>query len=179
MSIINEALKKAQTEKGSPALRGPVAPVQLIGREMEYERKKSKVNWGPVFILSVLLLITAPLIAPIFSTPFRNEARLFSYETMPGDSRKAQFAVEEAPRQMAPPAPVARPLFDAAGALRPALHLDGIVFSPNDQSYCLINGKILKSGDKIQGAELVRIAPQQVTLSYQGEKFVLAPEPAN
>lgn len=176
MSIINEALKKAQKEKGVSALRNHV-PIRLVGPELEYERKKSKVNWGPVFILSVLLLITAPLIAPIFSTPFRNESRLFSYENIPAASKKAQFAVEEAPRQIMAPTP--RPLFDATAALRPSLHLDGVVFSPNDQSYCLINGKILKSGDKILGAELVRITPQQVTLSYQGEKFVLSPEPPN
>src|SRR3989338_4546049 len=126
MSIITEALKKAQKEKGDSAFRGQPPPIQLIGQNMEYERKKSKVNWGPVFILSVLLLITAPLIAPIFSTPFRNETRLFSYEGVPGDSRKAQFTIEEAPRPMS--APPSRPLFDTVAALRPSLHLDGIVF---------------------------------------------------
>ncbi len=177
MSIINEALRKAQKDKGSSsALKagGAVAGPPLARFGVEYEQKKSKVNWGPVFILSVLVLITAPIIAPIFSTPFKNEFRLFSYETSAVTkqihgpdaalSRKSQFTIEEAPR----------PFFEPV-VPRPALELTGVVFSPNEDSYCIINGKVLKAGDKIQGVELVRITPRDVTMEYQGEKFVLSP----
>ena len=58
MSIINEALKKA-------------GQASKIGLGIEMERKKSRMNWGPIFVLLVLFFITGPIIAPIFSSPFR------------------------------------------------------------------------------------------------------------
>ena len=71
MSIINEALKKAGISKEL----GGAAPVQhdSVRRnlEIEFQRRKQSVNWGPLFILLVLVLITGPIIAPIFSSSFK------------------------------------------------------------------------------------------------------------
>src|SRR3989338_1217699 len=119
MSIINEALKKAIHEKEagfSPRDN------ELVRKNIEiaFQRKKPQLNWGPIFILLVLELITGPIVAPIFSTPFKTAAYSTGslsaksaaqnvpvqpvtdlakavVNSEPSAARKAQFAVEEAP----------------------------------------------------------------------------------
>ena len=164
MSIINDALKKAQKQdnqpKSTPAAEGrPGVEVQ------QYQKKKSDVNWGPFFVLAVLLLITGPIVAPLFSSPFRNQSHTSlnapqDLKTQAVDARKAQFGIEEAPANMMPLMAI------------PNLAVTGIVYSDQD-SYCIINGKILKVGDKIQGAKLVDVTPMSVTLEYHGERLTL------
>lgn len=149
MSIINEALKKAAREK-APVIR------QL---EFEHERKRGRWNWGPLFVISVLLLITAPIISPVFSTSFKTEPT----PTAPSLTRKGQFAIEEAPRVSA---------VSPFVASMPNLYLSGIVFSPQD-SYCIINEKIVKVGETVSGAKLVRVTPTDATLEFQGNNVVL------
>ena len=172
MSIIHEALKKAGQEvaggaKKTTPQRSEVRPPLL--------RKKKKDKWGPSFVLLVLTLITGPILAPIFSSPFRQSAYVAS-ETSAGSPVPmtsaapahvaAQFAVEEVPL----PAPIHSPrLFSAA----PNFSLSGVVVSSPD-SYCLINGKVVKVGEDIDGARLTAVSPELVTLEYQGRQIQIA-----
>ena len=57
----------------------------------------------------------------------------------------------------------------------PTLVLNGIVFSP-DSSYALINNKIVKEGDKIEGVIVVRITQDGVELKDQDAPFKLSPK---
>ncbi|MBI4432609.1 MAG: general secretion pathway protein GspB [Candidatus Omnitrophica bacterium] len=174
MSIINEALKKAsQTQevfRPTPAVTGR-AP------------RSSPINWGPIFVLLVLVLITAPIVAPLFSRPYHVEkvSQTFSATSaprqisiqqdipvnvtaMPSFSKaRPQFGIEESPL-VAGRSPVQ--------IQRPYMALTGIMFSP-DRSWCIINDKVVTVGDKIQGAKLTRITPEKVTLDYQGEPVIL------
>ena len=184
MSIINEALRKAGQEKlpenivnrsVSPPVLTPAGA--LAGKKIlpELPKKKQKVNWGPLFVVLVLLLITGPLIAPIFSSPYRNTVTTYpvpSYQEtlkaseapkVPAASNlKAQFAIEELPV-----APIARPV-----PFRPDFAINGIVYSsPN--SYCIINGRVVQVGEKIDGAKLISVTPEKATLEYQGDKMDL------
>ena len=184
MSIINEALKKANREKENiPVGQSQESAKKNLG--MELEKKRARVNWGPVFVLLVLFLITGPIIAPIFSTPFKRGSFSSYYASATADrvnqspngaqmavaarsetslNRRAQFAIEEAPvfHNVAPQNP--QP---------PPLSLSGIVYSPTD-AYCIINNKIVKTGEEVQGARLVKITAEEVVLDYQGEKIILS-----
>lgn len=180
MSIINEALKKAGREKAVAAGYSLDIGVEDARRNLRFEekRRKENLNWGPLFIVLVLLLITGPIIAPVFSIPFRHTHKMenalipaavatdiaSARPALPAAStREAQFGIEE------------RPLFNAvvdAQAARPPLNLSGIVYSPNG-SYCILNEKIAKIGDTISGAKIIAVAKNQVTLEYHGNQIVL------
>ena len=181
MSIINEALKKASKENRSIGIVSMETTAESARRNLELEmaRRKTRVNWGPIFVVLVLLLITGPIIAPVFSTPFRRmgvsdqtslrtprPAQLASVPVSSPDTRKAQFAIEETPVfAQAGPA--------AAGLNRtPDLNLTGIMYSPTD-SYVLINQRVVKVGDTIQGATLVSVTEREAKLDYQGNQISL------
>ncbi|MFA5156265.1 MAG: hypothetical protein WC532_02585 [Candidatus Omnitrophota bacterium] len=55
---------------------------------------------------------------------------------------------------------------------QPALVLNGVVFSPGS-SYALINNRIVKEGDKIEGITVVRIAQDIVELQDGDKSFKL------
>ena len=80
-----------------------------------------------------------------------------------------QFAVEEIP--VAPPSPTFFP--SARPAKREAFVLSGIV-QTDSGSYCLINGMVLRQGQKIGGATVESIAQDTVTLDLNGQKIPLS-----
>ncbi|GEM_PF-1031898 len=195
MSIINEALKKAAREKGN-ILSRQYQPVVKTGLRPEIEGKKFRVNWGPLFVLLVLFLITGPIIAPIFSSPFKagglggnptaaetgsalktgSETDLASLPaSVDSINRKSQFGIEEASvfQGMAQ-----QPNFQGMASQShiiqtPYLKLSGIVYS-SDVAYCIINDKIIRIGDDVQGAKLIKVTPKKAILEYQGEQVVLS-----
>ena len=185
MSIINEALKKAAREKEVGYSSEDKEAVRR-NIQLEFHQKKTRFNWGPIFILLVLVLISGPIVAPIFSTPIkgvsarRNTLNPAATQNVPTASaklasalvpqlntnRKAQFAVEESPLFASVPAttPISR---------TPDLTLTGIVYSPNG-SYCIINNRIIKVGDTVQGARLLTVSQNSVRLDYQGQEMALS-----
>ena len=173
MSIINEALRKAGKESTisltpKPKLE-PLATPGNLG--ITTERRSSKVNWGPLFVISVLVLITGPIIAPVFSTPFRKDiapssltpSTLSHAPALPAmNTRQAQFGIEEAPR-LGSTGPAAMP---------PTMLLSGIVFSP-ENSYCILNDRVVKVGEKIDGAKLIAIQNNGVTVEFEGQTLTI------
>ncbi len=183
MSIINDALKKAQKTKESalfPDREGN------SGVRLEFQKKQG-FNWGSLFVLLVLFLITGPIIAPLFSLPMKKEAFLNVGPIASKDlavisskpikeaaesfssTRKAQFGIEETPRL--PSTVIAPPAFSALSS-RPDFALSGIVYNPKE-SYCILNDKIVKIGERVSGAKLLAITPEKVVLDYQGETISL------
>ncbi len=167
MSIITEALKKAGEEK--QLARPLVSPV--------FAAKKQSFNWGPVFVLLVLVLITGPIVAPVFSTPFQRRDALRSASPTASSlkkekleeeamNRKSQFSVEESPIFQPIPTPFS-PV--------PYLRLTGVAYSKAD-AYCLINDKILKVGDVVQDARVTKIGSDRVFLDYRGQTLTLRTE---
>src|SRR3989338_3154994 len=171
MSIINDALKKAGNLKDLEPLHGQGELRQNIG--FEVQKKQRQINWGPIFVLMVLFLITGPLIAPVFSTSFKRPVFFgssapskASYEvpieaaSVPASTslqnRKTQFGLEEIPM-----------------AVPPKLNLTGIVFS-QEGSYCILNDKVMRTGEESGGAKLTKVSPGEVKLLYQGEEITLS-----
>lgn len=173
MSIINEALKKAQKD----------IPPQSSGRnvEVEFEKKSSGINWGPIFVLLVIVLVGAPILAPVFSIPFqRSGASIQDARQIPAGAhhppaaasalagtRQGQFGVEEMATGGAMNAAVAGSVFYP----RPDLALTGLVYSSSGDSYCIINGRVVKVGETVDGAKLIKVEPQEVILDFRGEQI--------
>jgi type II secretory pathway component PulC len=88
-----------------------------------------------------------------------------------GFDRKEEIKVMPTAVTMPPaiaPIPVPIPVTETpaktkASSSKPTLALNGIVFSPGS-SYALINNKVVKEGDKIEGTVVVRIAKDNVEL---------------
>lgn len=157
MSIIQDALRKAGRDRS-------------LKIQVPADRRASRFNWGPVFILLILLVITGPIVLPLFSTPYRNNNEGTSLTEMAsadlpsaatGASRSAQFGIE------------AMPILPSSAAGMGNLDLSGIVYS-KDASYCILNGQILKPGESLQGIKLEQISEDSVTLSMNGETFVVS-----
>lgn len=171
MSIINEALRKAGKDTGI-SLTPKSEPMAAGNLGITVERRSSKINWGPLFVISVLVLITGPIIAPVFSTPFRKDIAPYSVSTnklsqapsLPAamNTRQAQFGIEETP------------LLGSTGpaSMPPAMFLSGIVFSP-ENSYCILNDRVVKVGEQIDGAKLIGIQNDGVTVEYQGQTLTI------
>lgn len=69
-----------------------------------------------------------------------------------------------------PPAP---PSTDIQKPAQPSLTLNGVFFS-EDQGYALINNRIVKEGDLIDGVTVVRITLEEVDLNFQGQDIKLS-----
>jgi hypothetical protein len=164
MSIINDALKKAERDGNGGK------SVKTIG--IELKRKKQGLNWGPVFVVLILLLVAGPVVAPMFSTPFKRDYSGALKTTAPdaasvtlasaddAGTRRGQFGVEEVPR----PA-----MMQAA---MPGFVLSGLIYS-DKESYCLINGQVVKQGEFINGAKLVRVTKDEAVLDFRGKQIIL------
>lgn len=179
MSIINEALKKAGQTVVPTSIKKESSPIDIkSGFRPELIRKRKQMNWGPLFVLAVLALITAPIVAPLFHNPYKNTGATYSavdIAELPAmkvsnSNMKAQFGMEETaintPLRSLPSSP------SAISRSVPNFSLNGIVYS-SAESYCLINGKVIKTGEKIGGATLVKVTPNEAILDYEGEKVVL------
>ena len=181
MSIIHEALKKAGQEKGTfVSQTGDPGSIRR-NLELEYQKKKSSsTSWGLFFAVLAIFFVISPILAALFAAPVKRslfvkpavKAPVASQTVQPVQlpqagllvNRKAQFGLEETP------------LFSQSrypAVERPALALSGIVYSTTD-SYCIINNKIVKIGDEVDGAKLVSISLREVILEYHGEKVTLA-----
>ena len=86
------------------------------------------------------------------------------------------------PRFVPAPAPAARPAADLPKkqspeeikkSPRPVLVLNGIVLSPG-LNYALINNKIVKEGEKIEGVTVVRITKDSVELKDGDASFKIS-----
>lgn len=159
MSIINEALKKAVREKQSVQAPGQRENIKRK-LDLEFHTKKKSVGWGPVLAVLVGLLIAGPIVAPMFAAPFKAGDPASPLQSATPSAKKAQFGIEESA------------LFKglAAPALKPQFNLSGIVFSPKE-AYCIINDKVLKVGDSVDGATLTKITPKGIWLEHNGQKL--------
>ncbi len=184
MSIINDALKKAGQGQTLQTGETTSQPAQSLGRSAHAPlleaagKKKKKINWGPVFVILVLTLITGPLVAPIFSSPYRSTSAPFigqSYqETLSTQNRQAQFAIEEAAIMPQQSGALMRPDYIGTPVVaeRQNFVMNGIMYSSPD-SYGLINGKVVRVGEKIDGATLIAITPEKATLNHEGKTIDL------
>jgi type II secretory pathway component PulC len=94
-------------------------------------------------------------------------------------AKKAEVVSTPVSLPILPPAPSTadglkkQPIGEIKKSPRPVLALNGIVFSPGS-SYALINNKIVKEGDEIEGVTVVRIAKDNVELKDGDTAFKIS-----
>jgi len=149
MSVIHEALKKI----GEPVLKQP----RIVA-----VRKKRPASDKRIFVLIGFILVGSSLF--LAGQRFGEGPAA----TVPSNAL-GQFAIEETP--IAPPSPL---FFRKAPAAKtPPFVLNGIAHADTD-SYCLINGLVLRQGQKVGGATVEKISLETVTLDLNGEKILLS-----
>lgn len=100
----------------------------------------------------------------VINVPARLQGRQMGngFDRSPVNGYHPQFLIEELPKAAAPPPEMV--------ALRPRLHLSGIMVSPDD-SYCVINGSVVRVGDVVGGARVIMIHRSKVVVKL-GEEII-------
>ncbi len=153
MSIIHDALKKA----------GSDSHVTRIGVAGE-PRSTGLQLWLAIGAAGAVLASLS--IAILVALMVRTLAQESEYRTIPGSevvARQPQAPQQRTARSV--PAPAWNPLIsslDVSGIV----HVDG-------ESWAVIDGDILRTGDQVAGAHVVRINEENVVLRRNGEDFLL------
>jgi hypothetical protein len=197
VSLILEALKKLEREKQTPD-RGFLVMAQVPWAG-EGRRGKVLLVAGTVVALVVVGLAVRWLVAGRSSPAPATEARPESLPTPPLQAAApAQIVVPTLPRYV-PPAPrPAPPAPRAAAPAAPAVSAPGVSAPPPLQpasaapapagpaplrleaiseqdgvAVAVINGELVREGDHISGALVVKIGVQEVELEVDGRRSVL------
>lgn len=186
MSIISEALKKAAKERvrtinqedKSVTLR--VKPVYK-GENTRYRRSKALIVSGILLLLTIVFLT----VASIFLHPSLDIEEPTSIVTsddsidMPVEAEayadlKSEIVLFENKKSL---------MDNMAEAFRGELTieeeftanftLNGIVYDAED-SWAIVNNKVVRIGDTLDGAKVVSIAPRKVVLLFKDERFDLS-----
>jgi type II secretory pathway component PulC len=156
VSIIYDALKKIDNK---PPNDSPVKPATEKGS------RQDKMQPKPVLIY--ILVILAGLYAA-------NSA--FKYFNKPGP-KPSTAVLTGITKAIAPtpepetPKPEA-PSQEGEPKAQPQLTLNGVYFQ-QDEGYALVNNRILKAGDTIEGAKVTEISLDKVILEFDGKAFTL------
>ncbi len=147
MSIIHEALKKVQEFNTQPAQPSP---------------EIKKLRTLKMYSLYVTVFLLGGLVAKL----------AFNAVTSSFES-KQEAAKPLAPTPAAAAAQPKAPLFSTrAPKQSPGFVLNGVFFS-DGKAFALVNNKIVREGDTIEGADVVKITPEEVELSAGGEAVKL------
>ncbi|MHB1948155.1 MAG: hypothetical protein ACYCQI_08585 [Gammaproteobacteria bacterium] len=144
MSIIYDALQKTQRQ---------------LNNKNQFDYPKSRRNWFDI-ILRVAIVIL------LFLVTLTYYPKIKSY-FMQGKHQSLQVAQKNPPATTVAPTP--RPL-----PYQPPkkLVLNGIFIS-DQESLALINDRLLKIGESVDGSKVVNITTKQVTMEAEGHLFVL------
>lgn len=149
MSIIYDALNKL--EKFGVNLNSGPKPKEI---------KSAKVKIYILYTLIIILgfFVTKTFFSFVLSSSYKLNNDLTAKEITPVSLAKNEIKNEEKPKEVVVVEPQKAPAS--------ALTLNGIFFSP-PESYALVNNKIIREGDNIEGATLVKITQDSVELKAQ------------
>lgn len=167
MSIIYDALKKVENSlmnSGGQKKEAPVPQVKAV---------PPKINKTPgfkpkVFLLVILLACLGVFIANMVMKKPASPIVKNEPQSLP-PAKEKEALPKEAPVELIKPIEPA----DKRKQLQSQLVLNGVFFS-GDEGYALINNHIMKTGDSIEGATVVKITQEEVELSYEGANFKLS-----
>lgn len=181
MSIIQEALHKAQVDVKAPEARQDGSQVKNtyeVKTALKPAVKKIKGKTTPVMkILTSLLLIVLAAFA------------VFSAKQFLSSGKKSQDKISDSPTQEVTYRPIvktdakisddigpqgqtvaAASLKDIAG--HPSLMLNGIMYL-EERPRAIINNSIVEAGDSVGGATVTKINPKNVVLEYNDVEITL------
>lgn len=150
MSVIYEALKKVEASSGGADLK--VKPPKKV-----HSVFKPYLIYVPAICFGLLM-----------------GGVLFNYFTVPKKD-SADTIIKTPPEQLKPLETAIPPAGEAMPQKKsqPFLILNGI-FSSQNEGYALINNRIVKVGDDIEGATVAGINPDSVELEFEGSIISLS-----
>lgn len=177
MSLINEALKRAQEAKPPPPPEHPNLPLRPVEPEQQMVRGVGLLVPG---LLAALALLGLFLVWQVWQRQSVQAPGQTEWSVLPvrANTTKPAPLPEPAPPPAATePAPAVKETNAPAATTNvitapplppiPAMKLQGIVVSPRNSS-ALINGRTLFIGENIGAATVVKIEAKTVTLSHPG-----------
>lgn len=194
MSLIFEALKKLDREKKAPE-RGFL----VVGGSHTAGERRLRV---PVLVLLLAAAGAGGFLAaratrsapapevPPPSTPPSTAAHAATVPRLTAPAPLSPEAAErpttvEPPSAAGPPAPAREPSAPrtaaaaaappalAPAAAAPAFALQAVT-ERDGQPVAIVNGQLVRVGDRVDGARVVRIAPEEVELEQDGRRLVLS-----
>ena len=179
MSLIFEALKKLDREKKAPE-RGflVVGGAPLPGRRLHV----------PALLLLLaaaggggFLIARATRPAPLLAPPTTaaptaapvTVRQLAPPAPLPPESAAPAVALPRAAVPLAPAAPEPTPQPAAPPKAAPAFALEAVA-DQDGHPVAIVNGQLVRVGDLVDGARVVRIDPEQVELDQGGRRLVLS-----
>jgi hypothetical protein len=176
MSTITDALEKKKQEdesKKPKALDLENPPKVAIPRD-----KRRLKRW---ILLFIAMIIIGAAVAGWFL--YREEITGYlaplitkfsgSYKSLPPKNNESakEIVKEKSPDEITPEKK-AEPKIEAPKVEFPRLTVEAIIFDPLDPEV-LINGQSLKTGDTIEGADIIEIKKDRVRVRFQGEEKTL------
>ena len=174
MSIINDALKKAQhsltqtSQRAKPTMAQPT-PFQTLDPVFPQQpetARKDNFLWSVTILVGLALLGCVTSI--IFLISITRQSQLASVKTNVGSSLPTNS--QQIARTIATASPV--PEKDKGNTMT----LNGIITSPDEQM-ALINNQILKAGDYIDDKRILSISADQVKIFDSGKVLILTTKP--
>ena len=162
MSIIYEALKKAEKIISADTLRNP-----------DKSLKSKLKSLLPYLLVISILLFTANTLF-IFLTWPKNKKTLPAPLVDKHEEQPRHIEASVANETLASQASSPDTIKEEA-KLPPRLVLSGVFYTQDEEGYALINNQIVRIGDVIEGAKLMRInPPDEVELETPQEKIKLS-----
>lgn len=169
MSIINDALKKAQEQNTRFKSKGISSySVAKQHKPQSYIQKKVIAFISTLFLMTLTLGVSWLIIGTIKNLSMPPVAVVPEIHEPPEDQ------INTEPQDPSPIADVANKgiLYQKAKPVSETFVLSGIVFGDGNP-FAVINDKIVEEGDRIDEAKVVRIEKNRVTLHLEGEKITL------
>lgn len=179
MSIIQDALNKAQNS--IPPEQNPtknITPIPPTNQQPKSAIQKPKITINFVLlkkIIGIIIFIALLTLAittilkfnqkaakPVPVTPPSNYVES-SLEILKKPEEKITTPVAAAPGQ---PPQETQIVEEKPKPEIPSLTLNGIFFSEKDESWAIVNGKIVKIGDSVSGAKITEITASEVKLNF-------------
>ena len=179
MSLIFEALKKLDREKKAPE-RGflVVGGAPLPGRRLQVPALLLLLAaaGGGGFVIARATRPAPPVAPPTTAAPTAAPVtvrQLAPPAPLPPESpASAVSALPRAVEPLAPAAPAATPEAAATPKAAPAFALEAVA-DQDGHPVAIVNGQLVRVGDLVDGARVLRIDPEEVELEQDGRRLVL------
>jgi hypothetical protein len=181
MSLILEALRKLDRERAEP--RGFL----VVAGESEHRGRRGL--WGLAALVAVVLLgvgvylyglrarpspsgtAAAPAEAPRAAAPSPSSAPLPVPPPVQKAAQAPRVAPLDRPVPLVPPALPKSP--EPSPSASPATFVLEAISTQNGEPVAVVNGRLVREGDTVDGARIVKIRSDSVELVYRGSVQVL------
>lgn len=182
MSIIQEALKKAEIKVETPTIRERSVPTPRMIKEVEFTStpaakkipRKHPFNIWPVSVLLIIALLSGVIYyaAPLINNGAKNTPKTDLHTMQEVNGR----VLRQAANPEVPPVGQGQIISsdkESAASDYPALALNGIMYR-EEGARALVNNLVVEEGDIVGGAKVQKISQKNVVFVYNGTEIKIS-----